>query len=207
MTDIAGTGHNARKPFDPAKQKAEIELALNVKYGKLLQKFTDREAGAANVPKLIATEEEAKRATDFVGQCMKLVDESKAAHKIEKAPWLSGGKVFDEFFLRRNDRLVLAFGRVRTAVDVYRRSKPREKIGEPTRVTGAFGTVASPKTEWQFDIEDPTLIPLGFLKPDEEAIQAFIDDIVSRGAVPAPNCIPGIKIYELESTKFRRSRT
>ena len=203
MDEIAGIGHNSAAR--PADQTAALVEALTTKHATLLKKFADQEAGAGRVPKEITTEAEAGRATDFVGQCMALIDESKAAHKAEKAPWLAGCKVFDEFFLRRNERLVLAFSRVRAAVDAYRKSKPRENIGEPKKVTGAYGTVSSPKNVWTFDIEDPTAIPLGFLKPDEDAIQAFIDDLVSRGAVPAPNCIPGIKISMVETTKFRRA--
>jgi FtsZ-interacting cell division protein YlmF len=66
----------------------------------------------------------------------------------------------------------------------------------PTRIHGDFGAVAFEKTRWRFEVVDPTQIPLGYLKPDDDAINAAIADGVRE--------IPGIEIFEDHQFQIRR---
>jgi hypothetical protein len=65
-----------------------------------------------------------------------------------------------------------------------------------TNLYGEYGTTGFIKERWTFAIENPALIPLGYLMPDERAIQDAIDDGVRD--------IPGLRIYKEEKFQVRR---
>lgn len=207
---MAEPGHNN----PPTDKRVEILDALGEKYRVLLAKFAEREEAVrrALAAGPIVTQAGADRMVDFVGQCMGVVDECKAAHKTEKEPWLTGSKAIDEFFLRRNEAFVLTYGRVTAQIKAWddaQKAKQRDVAAiargqgvapppPPPKIEGAYGTQAIPLTKWTFDVEDPTLIPLGYLMPDERAIQAAINQ--SDGKI----VIPGIKVMPVDTMQIRR---
>jgi FtsZ-interacting cell division protein YlmF len=65
-----------------------------------------------------------------------------------------------------------------------------------TRIHGDYGAVAFEKTRWRFEVVDPTQIPLGYLKLDDDAINAAIADGVRE--------IPGLEIFEEHQFQIRR---
>lgn len=66
----------------------------------------------------------------------------------------------------------------------------------PVRIHGDYGAAAFAKTRWTFEVEDPALIPLGYLTIDENAVTAAIADGVRE--------IPGLRIYQTEQFIIRR---
>jgi FtsZ-interacting cell division protein YlmF len=71
-----------------------------------------------------------------------------------------------------------------------------EAPGAPVRLHGDFGAVAFEKTRWRFEVVDPTQIPLGYLKPDDDAINAAIAEGIRD--------IPGLEIFEDQTFVIRR---
>lgn len=59
--------------------------------------------------------------------------------------------------------------------------------GAPVRIHGEYGATAFAKEEWLYEVDDPTLIPLEYLLPNDQAIKAALRRGVRQ--------IPGLKIY------------
>lgn len=64
-----------------------------------------------------------------------------------------------------------------------------------SRTRGTFGSTASLRTTWEFDIEDVNRVPAEFLMPNEAAIRAAI-----KGG---RRDIPGVRIYQKQQTVVR----
>lgn len=67
---------------------------------------------------------------------------------------------------------------------------------ELSRQRGDFGSLATIKTTWEFEIENATLVPREYCVPSESLIRAA----VRAGGVRA---IPGLRIYQREQTVIR----
>lgn len=252
--------------FPPSDTDA-LRTELAEKYGPLLRRFVELEAACGDVPKVIQSDAVAQKVVDFVAQQIRpLETEARAAHKNEKAPHLALGKVVDEFFLRRLDRLKLAVARAEApAAAYYDKKKAAQRAQEaedrraaarkaqeaqaeaqrlkaqaavksaagdttaavalaadaeaateraqdaeraaaaapaPVRILGDYGATGFAKTRWVFDIEDLEALPDGFWTPDEDAIQAVIDETVA--ATGKPPDIPGVRVYQTDRFVIRR---
>lgn len=66
----------------------------------------------------------------------------------------------------------------------------------PTTIHGNYGAAAFSVERWQYEVEDPTIVPLGFLMIDDDAVRAAIKDGV--------RAIPGLRIFPVEDFRVRR---
>jgi hypothetical protein len=66
----------------------------------------------------------------------------------------------------------------------------------PVYVHGDYGATLYAKEEWDYEVEDPTQIPLGYLQPDDAAIRRAI-----KGGV---RVITGLRIFSRDKTIIRR---
>jgi hypothetical protein len=123
-----GVGHNFPPEiidqFDPEILAARLERD----HADLAARFTELELGAAKVPAKIATEAEAEKVTEWVGnQCKALIARAEREHAREKKPYLDGGRIVDRFFLDRIKKLRNAFGPVERRVAQYYEQKKAEQ--------------------------------------------------------------------------------
>jgi hypothetical protein len=123
-------GHN-QPPADA--EFADLRERLTRDHKPLVERFYAIELGINAVPDEIADAETAGRVTDFIGQARALVESCKIDHRREKRPFLDGGKVIDDFFLRRNDKLTRAIEPVIARLKRYRdavEAKERQRQAE-----------------------------------------------------------------------------
>lgn len=71
---------------------------LQQQHATLLDVANKRMANAARIPKVCATEDMAAKITDMIKLLNSARSEIEKTHKIEKAPWLEGGRVVDGLF-------------------------------------------------------------------------------------------------------------
>lgn len=93
---LPGIGHN--RVMVPTGPVAAVKDHLEHSYRDLVARLDDLEAGCARVPDPIESGEEAGLVTDFIAQCQTQLRQAEAAHKIEKASFLDGGRTVDGFF-------------------------------------------------------------------------------------------------------------
>ncbi len=113
-----GMGHNQGP--DTAEPVSCLKHRLATVYHGLVSRFADLEQACRRVPDLIVDDEEARLVTDFVAQCQAHVQEAEAAHKLEKAVFLQGGRTVDGFFKRRCEQLNEALIPVLSRLKTYR---------------------------------------------------------------------------------------
>lgn len=251
---------------------ADLRERLARDHKSLVGRFYDLELGMREIPVEIIDDIIAGRVTDFIGQAQGHIAKAKVEHTREKKPFLEGGKIVDEFFLRRNEKLALAISPAVLRLDKYRKAKEAEErrlqaeerrraeadrqraeaeaaarqreaerlakekdragaavafeaaaaaereaqraqavVDAPpvrTRVMGEYGSTAYSKNEWKFEIEDVTVVPLGFLSPDPRLIQAALDDALSearaKGREEPEIAIAGVRFYQDEKLIVRR---
>lgn len=108
MTDIAPRTHNA--PPDPIQaQQEDLHERLTGENGDLDNRIKDLEAAADRGSKqTIDTEELAEAFTEQLAQIGRAIKESKGRHAKAKAPFLTLGNLVDNFFARREARLIAA---------------------------------------------------------------------------------------------------
>jgi hypothetical protein len=115
---IASMGHNRGSVApDPG---VSVKNHLDITYHHLVVRFIDLQLGCARVPDPIESGEEAGLVTDFIAQCQAHLKQAEAAHKIEKASFLEGGRTVDGFFKRRCESLTEALVPVFTRLKAYR---------------------------------------------------------------------------------------
>lgn len=123
---VPGIGHNrVAVPADPV---AAVKDHLATSYRDLVGRFSDLEADCARVPDPIESGEEAGLVTDFIAQCQAQLRQAEAAHKIEKASFLEGGRTVDGFFKRRCESLNAALLPVFSRLKLYRDRCEREAV-------------------------------------------------------------------------------
>jgi hypothetical protein len=123
---MPGIGHNHTVVLSDPVVAAKNHLETS--YRDLVARFDDLEAGCARVPHLIESGEEAGLVTDFVAQCQVHLRQAEAAHKIEKATFLDGGRTVDRFFKRRCESLNEAMLPVFSRLKAYRDRCETERV-------------------------------------------------------------------------------
>lgn len=171
----------------------------------------------------IETDEEAAAYTDTAADIKAVIKLADAAFKVEKQPWLDGGKAVDGFFGFRAT-LTAAAGRCVEAINARQRlllaakrkadADAAEKarleaiafdepvpvaapvvVREAARVVSFSGAKASASVKWVHRVTDPDQVPRQYLMVNEAAIKAA----VAGGA----RSIPGVTIYEDVRTAIR----
>lgn len=67
---------------------------------------------------------------------------------------------------------------------------------EPVRIHGDYGATGFSRGRWDYEVVDPTQIPLGYLTIDHDAVKAALAQGVRE--------IPGLRIFETERFTIRR---
>jgi hypothetical protein len=115
---VPGIGHNHAS--EPRGAVAPIKGRLESTYRNLVARFIDLELGCSRIPDTIYSEEDAGLVTDFIAQCQVHLRQAEAAHKVEKATFLEGGRTVDGFFKRRCESLSAGLVPVFARLKVYR---------------------------------------------------------------------------------------
>jgi hypothetical protein len=72
-----------------------------------------------------------------------------------------------------------------------------EAPSAPTRIHGDYGATAYAQERWFFEVTDPTLIPLGYLRTNDEVI----NQAINKGGV---RDIPGLRIWREDRLVVRK---
>src|ERR1700722_5257472 len=96
MTDAPTRGIGDNKP--PLPTPEEIAADLATRHARFVVRAEEIGTKLANVPYVISTQDESDKASEFVKACMTFGSLAKDAHKVDKAPYLEGGRVIDGFF-------------------------------------------------------------------------------------------------------------
>lgn len=99
LPDIAPQGHN-----NPPSQLG----LLQQQYTILLDVADKRMANAARIPAICKDEATAAKITDMIKLLNSCRTEVEKTHKVEKAPWLEGGRVVDDLFNPMAKKLKIA---------------------------------------------------------------------------------------------------
>lgn len=129
MPDRLGIGGNFPPteiiidPHDPDILRAR----LGRDYAEMARRFVELAQGAERITE-ITDEHHAGEVGDFIGQqCGGLIEEAQVAHKREKRPFLTSGRVVDDFFLRRRDELMGAIVPVKRLLERFHAEKRRQQ--------------------------------------------------------------------------------
>jgi hypothetical protein len=121
-----GIGHN--QPPGLVDPIDGLNTRLATSHADLVARFRDLELACARAPDLVASEEDAATATDFIAQCQTHIKKAEAAHKKEKELFLKAGRAVDAFFKRRCEKLSMVLVPVVSRLKVY-----RDEIAETER--------------------------------------------------------------------------
>ena len=154
---VPGIGHN-RKP-EPTTPIASVKEHLDSTYHDLVARFVDLEFGCARVPDPIERGDDAGLVTDFIAQCQVHVKQAEAAHKMEKATFLEGGRIVDKFFKRRCESLDEALVPLFSRLKAYRDRQVAERAERHHTLLTAAESEAARSTAYRAEaerlIEDP----------------------------------------------------
>lgn len=201
----------------PLKDRLELDHAALIATGA---------EAAALVPseiRAIASDEEAAAYTDTAADIKAVIAQVDAAFKVEKAPWLEGGRTVDAFFAAIRDPLKAASARVvealngrqRALLAAQRKAAAEEaerqrkeaiafdepvpevpRVKEAARIVSFSGSKASASVKWKGEVVDLEALPRQYMMPNQAAIDAAI-----KGGVRE---IPGVRIFEDVRTAIRR---
>lgn len=172
----------------------------------------------------IETDEEAGAYTDTAAEIKAVIKEADAAFKVEKQPWLDGGRTVETFFafratliaaagrcvdaLNARQRLLLAAKRKADAEAEEKARREAAAFDEPppapvvvapvkdvARVVSFSGAKASASIKWTHRVTDPNKVPRQYLMVNEAALKAA----VAGGA----RSIEGVEIFEDVRTAIR----
>jgi hypothetical protein len=262
---VPGIGHNAPPEeidvLDPDQLKARLEQD----YAALAARVIELEKGVERAPPKVTDEATSTQMHDFVGQQLRpLLNEIVKAHRLEKDPYWDCGRVCDDFFLTRRNRIDQAIKTIERRVQSYhdtvraaqrraeeeqrRRAEAEQRQAEaeqqrlqaeadaraaegdrqgaavlgaqaeaagehaahaaaivtapaePVRLHGDYGSTGFTRRRMAWEVIDPLLIPLGFLRLDDDAVRAHIAECEAEGKTPE---IAGLRIYETETFTIR----
>lgn len=199
---------------------------LAVDHAELVKQATEAAALVPEQIRAIETDDEAGAYTDTAADIKALLKQADAAFTVEKAPWLTGGRVVDDFFADVRKPLQAAAQRVVAALntranailaakrklDAEAAEKARKEavaFDEPLPVVApaplkdvarvvsiATGNKASVSTKWKPYVVDFDKVPRHYLMVNERALQAAVDG--------GMRSIPGVDIREEARTSIRR---
>lgn len=203
----------------PLAERLAIDHADLVKQAAAMAELVPAEIRA------IETDDEAAAYTDTAADIKEVIVAADAAFKVEKDPWLTGGRVVDDFFAFRK-ALTAAVNRCRAALDARANAilaaqrkaeaaaaekarKEAEAFDEvpvfvapvPVRETArvvsiSTGNKASASIRWTHRVSDPDKVPRQFLMVNEAALKAAVAGGVRK--------IEGVDIFEAAKTAIRR---
>lgn len=104
---------------------SQLEL-LQQQHATLLDVAGKRIANAARIPKVCATEDMAAKITDMIKLLNSARTETEKTHKVEKAPYLEGGRVVDGFFKPLVDKLTIAAKQAGQPLTAFQMAKVEE---------------------------------------------------------------------------------
>lgn len=198
---------------------------LAIDHADLVKQATEAAALVPDQIRAIETDEEAAAYTDTAADIKEVIVAADAAFKVEKDPWLTGGRTVDDFFAFRKT-LEAAVKRVRAALDAranailaaQRRAEaeaaekarkeaeafdepvawvPPAPVKEAARVVSiATGNKASVSTKWIGEVVEIDKLPRHYMVANQGMIDAAI-----KGGI---RDIPGVRIYETAKTAIRR---
>lgn len=203
----------------PLKDRLEIDHA------DLVKAATEAAALVPAQIRDIQTDEEAAAYTDTAADIKAVLAQADAAFKVEKQPWLDGGKTVDAFFafrktmddavkrvraaLDKRANVLLAAQRKAEAEAAERARKEAAAFDEPVPVIAAApvrevarvvsittGNKASASVKWTHQVVDPEKVPRQYLMVNEAAIKAAV--------AGGTRSIPGVEIFEAAKTAIRR---
>lgn len=143
-------------------------LALD--HAALVKEATEAAALVPESIRAIETDEEAAAYTDTAAKIKEVLVQADAAFKIEKAPWLEGGRTVDGAFAFRKD-LEAAAGRVVDALDTYANVKliaHRKAEAEAAALAKAAADAESERLRKEaaaFDEEPPAPVAPVYVAP------------------------------------------
>ena len=197
-------------------------LALD--HADLLKRVTEACELVPATIRPIADEDEAAAYTDTAKAVKAVLADADAAFKIEKQPWLDGGRTVEGFFaFRANlkaaaDRVVAALNaRARAVIEAQRKAdaeaaeQARKEaamfdeappapvaaapVKDVARVVSFTGAKATASVKWKGEVTKPEDVPRQYLMVNQAAIDAAI-----KGGVRE---IPGVRIFEDVRTAIR----
>jgi hypothetical protein len=160
-------------------------------------------AGVQRVPEVIADEDAASRLTDFIKQInafLKLVgDEEQAV----KRPLLEQQRAAGAFFTQEFgavDKAKAMLGARQTAF-LKECEAIEEKINQPIRVRGDFGSIATLQHRWTFEVTDYAKVNYILLGAylDRAAIDKAIRAAIKNGVRE----VAGVRIFKEEKAVVR----
>lgn len=143
-------------------------LALD--HAELLKEATEAAALVPDQIRAIESDEEAAAYTDTAADIKAIIVQADAAFKIEKAPWLDGGRTVDEFFAFRKS-LDAAVRRVTSALDnranflLAQQRKAEAAAAEAARLAAAAETERLRKEAAAFDEPPPMEVAPAYVPP------------------------------------------
>jgi hypothetical protein len=185
------------------------------------------EHALANLPAIdIGSDDDILAARDVALSLKALQSRVATAFKLEKGPWLEGGRTCDAFFLALRvglDATVLAITTQAAAWQERKLAMAREKAAEEarfaafldepppepakpaamTRVADGGAVAVSGAVRWDYEITDPDALPRELLQPNEAAIRAKIAGLKATSKNIDAAKIPGVRIFEKVQTVFR----
>lgn len=222
MSDRLGIGGNA----PPLLDRLEIDHAA------LIKRAVDAEILPTIPP--ITSDEQAERYTESAADAKRILDDADRAFKIEKKPWLDGGKAIDDFFRFRADladgvkRISAALGAWQTAkrAAAMKAQAEQEKLEreaatilateEPVYVAppapppkvvaiaSASGAQAYGSVRWEHEVIDAAQVPRQYLMVNEPALRAAIAGLKAQGVKIDDAKIPGVRIFEAVRAAIRK---
>lgn len=198
---------------------------LAIDHAALVKEATEAAALVPTEIRAIETDEEAGAYTDTAADIKALLKSMEAAFKVEKAPWLEGGRTVDAFFtglaqplkdavarvvaaLNARQSALLAARRKAEAEEAERARKEAIAFDEPApvvapvvvkeaaRVVSMSGAKAAASIKWRPRVVDFEKVPRHYLMVNEKALQAAVDG--------GQRSIPGVEVYEEVRTSIRR---
>lgn len=117
---LPGLGHNQPPEEIDILNTGQLQTRLLNKYRDMVQRVVELEQGVERAPPVVLDKATATRLTDMVGKQLRpLIDDLKKAHGVEKGPYYQCGRVCDDFFLRRCDRIDEAIKTVQRRVGKF----------------------------------------------------------------------------------------
>lgn len=143
---------------------------------------------------VVTCEDTAKQALSYSLQARKLKSRIEESRKEIVRPHIDFQKAVMKFAKDFNDKLDSIETRLHIKVADWMKSQKENPFTYVDEIEVEDGKI-SIKKSWDFEIDDPTIVPPAFLKPDEDSIKKAIASGVRK--------IPGVRIFSYETTSLR----
>lgn len=213
-------------PFDPETIRRKLDELTPDLRGRVSDLEAASEPSRLKPPK---DDKSAGIVMHYVDLCTKAIAEAKRLHKIEKEPYLSGGRCVDQFFAALIERTTSARDKAQVLCDTYakrKRDEEKRRAEERTaayvrqgftpppdpelrgRMRGAYGTSMVVTERASFEITDIGVVPLEALRSffDRDAVEKALRAYLRHHTKmePDPSKIPplaGVRFFTAEKAK------